>query len=80
MKIDEHPTIVKHRQKEETPRPKVIESEWLRKIAIEAGADDVGFVEINREEISDQKADILHAFPKTKTLISLVYQIGRAHD
>lgn len=44
---------------------------------MEAGADDVGFVEIDREELGDQKADILHAFPKTKTLISLVYRLNR---
>jgi len=77
MKINEHPTIVKHRQKKEAPRPDVIKYTWLRKIALEAGADDVGFVEIDREDLSDQKADILHAFPKTKTLISLVYRLNR---
>jgi epoxyqueuosine reductase QueG len=77
MNINEHPTVVKYRLKEKTPRPDIIEYKWLREIVLEAGADDVGFVEIGREDISDQKADILHAFPKTKTLISYVCRLNR---
>ncbi len=77
MNINEHPTILKYRQKKETPGPSVIDYEWLKKIVLEAGVDDVGFVEVDREDISDQKADILRAFPKTKTLISLVYRLNQ---
>ena len=77
MNLDEHPTIIKYRQKKEIQRPSVIDYKWIREIALEAGADDVGFVEIDREELSDQKADILRAFPKTKTIISFVYRLNQ---
>src|SRR5262249_57909771 len=43
----------------------------------DAGADDVGFVEIHRSEITEQRADILHFFPHTKTLISFVCRMNR---
>lgn len=77
MKINEHPTVKKYRQKEKTPPPGIIDYSWLREIVLEAGADDVGFVEIDREDISDQKADILCAFPKTKTIISFACRLNR---
>ena len=41
------------------------------------GADDVGFVEIDRPAIADQQSDILAAFPPTKTLISFVCCMNR---
>jgi len=44
---------------------------------LEAGADDVGFVEIHRPVIVEQHLDILAAFPPTKTLISFVCRMNR---
>ncbi|BAZ00762.1 4Fe-4S ferredoxin iron-sulfur binding domain protein [Tolypothrix tenuis PCC 7101] len=80
-KFDEHPTV-KHWRKQEASEAKVIPStqidaQWLRHLCLEAGADDVGFVEIDRPEIADQRQDILAAFPPTKTLISFVCRMNR---
>jgi ferredoxin len=44
---------------------------------LDAGADDVGSVEIERTELDDQRTDILNAFPRTKTLISFVVRMNR---
>ena len=44
---------------------------------LEAGADDVGFVEIDRPEVADQRGDILRFFPSTKSLISIVCRMNR---
>jgi epoxyqueuosine reductase QueG len=52
-------------------------AEALRSLCLEAGADDVGFVEIDRQAIADQHSDILTAFPNTKTLISFVTRMNR---
>jgi epoxyqueuosine reductase QueG len=41
------------------------------------GADDVGFVEISRPSLADQKEDILNVFPWTKTLISFAGRLNR---
>jgi NAD-dependent dihydropyrimidine dehydrogenase PreA subunit len=46
-------------------------------VCLEAGADDVGFVEAGRAEIADQKGDIHAVFPKTKTLVSFVLRMNR---
>ena len=54
-----------------------LDSNWLRQLCIEAGADDVGFVEINRPTLAQDRPDILAAFPHTKTLISVVVRTNR---
>ena len=54
-----------------------IDATWLRQICRDAGADDVGFVAIDRPELDDQRADILQVFPQAKALISVVCRMNR---
>lgn len=56
---------------------KVLDAKILRKKCLESGADDVGFVELDRPELTDQRQDILAAFPKAKALISFVCRMNR---
>src|SRR6185503_15047623 len=60
----------------QSPLPS-LDADWLRNFCLEAGADDVGFVEIDRAELADQRDDILNFFPHTKTLISFVCRMNR---
>ena len=66
MKLDDHPTVIRYREKVEKNVPSVVreklDSAWLKTIALEAGADDVGLVEIDRPDIEDQREDILEIF------------------
>ena len=75
-KLDSHPTVIRHRERPMSPPPEVVDADWLRRICREAGADDVGFVAIDRPELDDQRAEILVAFPSTKTLISIVCRLN----
>jgi len=79
--LAEHPTV-KHFyemsvDRAETSIPQVLDAASLRRICLDAGADDVGFVERGRPEIADQEGDIRAVFPKTKTLISFVVRMNR---
>src|SRR5437867_661667 len=79
--LAEHPTV-KHFYEEQAvgtdlPAPSVLDAAWLRQVCLDAGADDVGFVEAERPEIADQKADIRAVFPRAKTLISFVCRMNR---
>ncbi len=49
----------------------------LRELASRAGADDVGFVDIDDPALDDQRKDILAAFPFTRSLISFVVKMNR---
>ena len=79
-KIEDHPTVQWWRERTAAQTPVVtapLNADSLRELCLQAGADDVGFVEIGRPEIADQHTDILAAFPKTKTLISFVCRMNQ---
>src|SRR5215813_15002545 len=79
--LTEHPTVkwFQERSNAATDRATApcLDAERLRQFCLEAGADDVGFVEIDRPELADQRDDILNFFPRTKTLISFVRRMNR---
>lgn len=79
MKLSEHPTVRKlseSAEKRPTP-PDLLGAEWLRQRCRDAGADDVGLVEIGRPALDDQREDILRYFPPTKMLLSFVCRMNR---
>ncbi len=53
-----------------------LDQQWLRTLALEAGADDVGFVSVDREEIASERDHIFKAFPETRTLICIVTRLN----
>ena len=80
-KMEEHPTVKQFREREalghEPRRLGILDPAWLRQLCLEAGADDVGFVELDRAEIAGQEDEILAVFPKTKTLVSFILRMNR---
>ncbi|MEB3216057.1 MAG: SCP2 sterol-binding domain-containing protein [Nostocales cyanobacterium 94392] len=79
-KFENHPTVRWwHEQSTDNPSTSTatLNADSLRTLCLEAGADDVGFVEVDRPAIADQHPDILRAFPPTKTLISFVTRMNR---
>ena len=76
-KLDEHPTVVRHRRSPPKAPAEVLDAERLRRLCLDAGADDVGFVSIRRPELDDQRADILRVYPWTRGLVSIVCKMNR---
>ena len=76
-KLADHPTVVRHRERPSTPPPSSLEAGRIRRLCLEAGADDVGFVAIGRSELDDQRGEIMRTFPWTKGLISFVCRMNR---
>ena len=80
MKLAEHPTVKRLRDATSQVVPKAskpLDADWLRQVVLDFGADDVGFVAIDCEELDDQRDDILRAFPRTKALVSFVVRMNR---
>ena len=79
--LDDHPTVKQFRARgvaePDTTRVQRLDPEWLRQQCLGAGVDDVGFVEIDRPEIADQKGEILWLLPATRTLVSFVVRMNR---
>ena len=76
--LKEHPTVTAYRQKpapEEASRP--LDAAWLRQLCLDAGADDVGFVEVERPALVDERPHIQRTFPHTRSVISFVLRMNR---
>lgn len=80
-RLEEHPTVRRFRAEQARrlePAPRAaLDSQALRRRAIELGADDVGFVRIDRAEIADQRDEIVAVLPGAVTLISFVVRMQR---
>lgn len=81
MDLNDHPTVKRYNERRVAATllstPLKLSARELRKMCVEAGADDVGFVEITRPTLADQKEDIQNVFPWTRTLISFAGRINR---
>ena len=53
-----------------TPAP--MNATQLRQLCLDCGADDVGFIAIDRPELDYDREDIKLAFPRTRTLVGFV--------
>lgn len=76
-RLDEHPTVQSVKRQAIEPPPARFSAADLRRLCLEAGADDAGCVSIDRNELDDQRAEILGAFPHTRTLLSIVCRMNR---
>src|SRR4029434_6034194 len=54
-----------------------LDAAWLQKLCLEAGADDVGFVEVDRPALAEERPHIQRTFPHTRSLISFVLRMNR---
>jgi site-specific DNA recombinase len=80
MKLEDHPTVRHVRSRPAalaSPPEDPLDAAWLKQLVLDAGADDVGFVEIGRPALDDQREGILKTFPRTKTLIAFVVRMNR---
>src|SRR5262249_52102611 len=76
----EHPSIKRFRERSAgaiSSLPVVLDAQELRETVLKAGADDVGFVEIDRTELAAQREEILHNFPHNKSRARVVVRMNR---
>ncbi len=79
--IASHPTVEKMSKlleidpqlKESAP----LDAGSLRQLCLDCGADDVGFVSLDRPELAGERPHILEALPRTRTLISFISRLNR---
>lgn len=62
---------------EQTVAATILEATWLRKLCLDSGADDAGFVPLGHPSLSDERPHVQRAFPRTRTLISIVLKMNR---
>src|SRR5215510_3053039 len=82
MKLQDHPTVRRLSKNNEGIGGKQVaetklEGDWLRRLAMDCGADDTGLVEITRPGLEPQREEILRNYPWTRTLLSFVVRMAR---
>ncbi len=75
--FNQHPSVIALRSQTRQPRPDTLPAEELRRLCLDAGADDVGFVRIDRPDVASERAGVLQVFPAAKILISVVCRMNR---
>jgi ferredoxin len=81
-KLAGHPTVeaVRARAAKAATAPKVadvIDVGWLRRLCLDAGADDVAAVSLEHPDLADEVPYVHQALPGARSLISLVVRMNR---
>lgn len=61
----------------EAPETKDYSAETIKKVCLEAGADDVGLVDVDREALKGEREGILRVYPLTLSVISIIVTNNR---
>ena len=80
-KVSGHPSVIKFKERNFLNKNKVpnekLDADWLRSLSFSAGADDVGFVEVGRREIVNEREEVRSLLPKAKAIIAFACKINR---
>ena len=81
MKLTDHPTVRAYKEgRIAIPEPQaVLQTEQLKKMALSAGADDAGIVDLGREAMAAYRQDLLEAMPDTQSVMILIFRVNQNH-
>ncbi len=81
MSLADHPTVRAYREgKIDPPKPPaIIESAQLKQMALTAGADDSGIIDLSRNAMADYRQDLRDAMPETRSVMTLVFRVNQNH-
>ena len=82
MNVEDHPTVRRlssrvQRGETQPPAETMLDGVWLRRLALDCGADDAGLVEITRPGLDPQRDEILRKYSWTKSLLGFVVRMAR---
>lgn len=79
IRMEQHPTVRKVRAegRDRGYSTETLDSDWLRALCLEAGADDVGFAALTAPGLEEERDYVLEALPGTRSLISFVVRESR---
>jgi Fe-S-cluster-containing hydrogenase component 2 len=78
VRLDAHPTVQAVRKRGlDQPDAGVLDAEWMRAAALEAGADDVAMVSIDHPGLDDERDHILNALPGTRSVVAFCCRMTR---
>ncbi|MEE8541919.1 MAG: SCP2 sterol-binding domain-containing protein [Desulfobacterales bacterium] len=81
MRLADHPIVRAYKEgRIDSPKPRaVLESAQLKQMALAAGADDAGFIDLSRDAMADYRQDLLDVMPDTQSVMVLVFRVNQNH-
>ena len=76
-RLADHPTVRAMRERAPSTPPGVLDAGWLRRLCLEAGADDVAFASVENPALESEREHVEHALPGARSFISLVVKMNR---
>ncbi len=81
MTLTDHPTVRAYSEKKiHAPKPPArLQSGQIKQIAMTAGADDAGIVDLQRGAMAEYRQDLLDVMPDTRSIMVLVFRVNQNH-
>ncbi len=81
MKLANHPTVRAYKEKRiDSPKPPaILKSAQLKQMALAAGTDDAGLIDLSRDTMADYRHDLLDVMPDTQSIMVLVFRVNQNH-
>ncbi len=80
MNLQDHPTVKRYFEKKSSTKTiepeERIDSDWVRQVVLDAGADDVGLASIDNPVLAEYRSKFLTVFPEAKTCISVMCRMN----
>jgi epoxyqueuosine reductase QueG len=79
MKLSDHPTVKAYNEhKTDSPIPTaILETANLKQMALDAGVDDAGLIDLSRETMAEYRQDLLNVMPDAKSVMVLVVRLNQ---
>ena len=74
-RLADHPTVRAVRARADAQVPDVIDADWLRRLCLDAGADDVAFASADDPALASEREHVESALPGVRSYISLVVKL-----
>lgn len=76
MKLSDHPAAVARTKRKPPLHPTSCAAGELREMALAAGADDAGIVDVGRESIAHCRQDLQQVLPDVRTIVVMAFRVN----
>ncbi|MDE2593033.1 MAG: 2Fe-2S iron-sulfur cluster binding domain-containing protein [Burkholderiales bacterium] len=77
--VDAHPAVIRWFDAPRRQGNQIVSRDELAQLALECGADDVGFASVDRDDLAGERPHLAQAFPQGRTYICLVRRMNSAN-
>ncbi len=79
MQLENHPTVQAYRAAESRKEQlEIVEAESLKDEALEAGADDVGIIDLERETMTGFQEDLRSVMPDVQSVLVMAFRLNQS--